>query len=218
MAQFDVYKYDLIWQVGLVKASTAFYYAQNEDDTSDGRSIAITLATILETTLWTDYLKGLLSNETVLTETRCQLYAPTKDTPDLQSGINSFGDVVGNRLASANAQIITKYPGFWSRSFICRNFIPGAAESDYTGDRITNAAQVAWEALADVQELLTVAIVSPEALTFDQVCFSATRWKNFDPLTQSITEVYSQVNSINVRAVLGTQRARIPPRNSGPAP
>lgn len=217
MAQFDVYKYDLTVQLGLTTATTAFYYRQEQDDTSNALAIATNLSPQLFTALWTDYLKKVLAADTVLIATRCQKYAPEKDAPFIETGLSSFGEVLGDRLGALNAQIVTKYPGTWSRNFICRNFIGGAPEVDYTGDRIVSAAQTVWQDLADVQELLQVGITTPETLDFDQVCFSATLWKAFDPLTQPITDVYSVLNSVKVQAVLGTQRKRRPNRNVGPA-
>lgn len=218
MSQFDVYKYDLQFQVGLTTGSTSFYYRQADEDSSDGGAIAENLGPALEQVLWTEYLKTLLAADTVLISTRCQLYAPTKAIPFLETGLSSFGLIAGDRLGSTQAQIVTKYPGTWSRNFICRNFIPGAPEANYDGDRIVSAFQTTWQALAATKELETISIVTPESLDFDQVCFSATLWKNFDPMTQTIADVYSLLNSVKVQAVLGTQRPRRPNRDSGPAP
>jgi len=217
MSQFDVYKYDLQFQVGITTGSTAFYYRQADEDSSDGLTIATELGPKLEQALWTDYLKTLLAADTVLISTRCQLYAPEKNAPFLETGLSSFGLIAGDRMGATQAQIVTKYPGTWSRNYICRNFIPGAPEANYTGDRITSAFQSTWQALADVQELLTISITSPESLDFDQVCFSASRWKTYDPETQTPPDIYSILNSVKIQAVLGTQRKRRPNRNVGPA-
>jgi len=217
MAMSDVYKFDLIWQIGLGKASSAWYYKQNEADASGPNAIAQALATELELILWSECYELITSDELVLIGSRCQLFAPLKGQPNVNVIVPSFGDIIGNRLANANAVIVSKYPSTWSRSFINRNFMPGFPESHFTGDRYKSAEHATAQALILLKELETADISSPEALTFEQVGFSATIWKNYDPVTQVIEDVYSVLDAIVVQPVLGTQRARIPDRGAGVA-
>lgn len=217
MAQFDVYKFDLTFSIGQDRASTSWYYRQLEADASDGRTIAPNLRSALVLELWTDSLKIYTSIETGMLTSRCQLYAPTKDIPDVETAAVSFGLKTGDRLSNAEAVVVTKYPTSWTPNFICRNYYPGWDETEFTGSRMQAAVQTAAQATLTTQELKVINIVAPEALSFEQVCFSQTLWKNFDPLTQEIRDVYSVTNSIRVQAVLGTQRRRRPRHNAGPA-
>ncbi len=216
MAQYDVYKFDMQFVVNAYRASTSFYYAQNEVDASSGRVIAENLRPALEALLWGTYLQQVAAPETYLVNTKCQLYAPTKDTPAINLGPDTTGLGSPGALPNVSAQVVTKYPGFWDRDFICRNYYPGMPETQYYGGKALQTFLDIFQPLADAAELFTVPIATPEALTFDQVCFSSKRWKAFDPQTQSITECYSKVNSVNPTVVLGTQRRRRAPRHSGP--
>ncbi len=217
MAMSDVYKFDLIWQLGLNKASSAWYYKQNEADGSGSNAIAQSLADELEDKLWTDCYKIITAADFSLIGSRCQLFAPLKGQPNINVLAASFGLVAGDRLAGANAVIVTKYPSDWSRSFINRNYMPGFPEADFTGDRMKSGVHVTSQSLISQQELLTIDITSPEVLSFDQVGFSATKWKNYNPTTDVIEDIYSVLDAIVVQPVLGTQRPRIPPRGSGVA-
>ncbi len=217
MAQFDVYKFEMLFQLGPVKVSTAWFYRQADPDVSTGREIATFLGPQLVQILWTDMLKVFSSVNMSMIETRCQLYAPTKDRPDIIIDAPSFGSKVGNRLSNSDAVVVTKYPTSWTPNFICRNYYPGWDEDEFTGSRMQAALLTAAQSTINAQELTTAIITSPETLEFDQVCFSQTLWKAFDPLTQVITDVYSVMSAAQVQPVLGTQRRRRPPRGAGPA-
>lgn len=217
MAQFDVYKFDMFFQLGPVKVSTAFYYRQAQLDASTGREISDSLLPILEGILWTNYLKTLSSINMSMIEMRCQKYAPVKDRPSLVIPAVTFGEKLGNRLSNSDAVVCTKYPTSWTPNFICRNYYPGWDEDEFTGSRMTTALFNEAQTLADTQELLRASIVSPEALDFDQVCFSQTLWKAFNPATGDIRDVYSVLSQVEMQPVLGTQRRRRPPRGAGPA-
>lgn len=214
MAQFDVYKFDMTFSVAGFRAGTAFYYAQQDVDSSDGASIADALRPVLQTTLWDGYLQTLMSDQCSLIGSKCQKWAPTKDTPAIVAGLTSPGLIASPVLANQAAQVITKYPGTWSRNFIGRNYQPGAPEVNYIGNVILAAQQTIWQVAANSAELATVPISMPEALNFDQVVFSPTLFKVFDPLTGDIRDVYSIINSVVVQNVLGTQRSRRPPRTT----
>lgn len=207
----------MFFNTDVKQSSTSFYYAQNEEDTADGRTIAVALNDQLRIDLWTNYLTLVLSADITCVRTKCQLFAPTKSTPSFNDDNLAFGGQAGGQLTNAGAQVVTKYPGFWDRDFISRNYIPGAPELQYAAGIITDAYQTSWQDLANTQELLTVSISTPEPLTFDQVCFSSKRWKTFDPENQAITEVYSKVNSVKIQTVLATQRRRRPPRGTNPS-
>lgn len=217
MAQNDIYKYDMIFNFGGSRSSTSFYYRQQEEDESNGLAIATSLRSVLRSTLWDSYLSKLLSVECQLDADRCQLYAPTKDAPVIDETTGGFGESPGDVLANQSAIVVTKYPGYWSRNYIGRNYYPGGDEARIHANRMKTEYNNAWQADATSWELVSVNVTEPELLTFDQVVFSATKWKEYDPATGDPTDLYSLINTIVVQPVMGTQRSRRPWRGAGTA-
>lgn len=215
MAANDLYRFEMTFQVSIKRASTVFWYRQKEPDSSNGRDIAISLRAALETVLWDNYLKTLLSIEVSLVETVCQQFAPIKDAPSLAVGFVSFGDELGGPMPNATAAIVTKYGATWGANWRGRNFIPGLPELRFLAGRFSAAFLTDFQNLASIQEFATVEILNPESLSFDQVIFSPTMFKLFDPLVDPTEDIYSILNTVAVQPVLGTQRRRIPPRDSG---
>ena len=220
MAEADVYKFDLEGILNLKRWCTSFYYVQNENDSGgDAEAIATNLGIKVKLAVWTDELIDLTSAQISVDRYKCQRYGPTKATPDFTTFVAEDGLNVKANSPNATSVVVTKYPFFWDRDFICRNYIVGPPFDDEEYGRLTASALSTWQTGMANAINATVSIVTPEALTFDQVCLSSKRYKDFiDPESPPTpwTGVFSKVKSVQVQTVLGTQRRRRPPRDSAP--
>lgn len=220
MAVDDVYKFDLEGVFSSKRWCNSFYYVQNEADAGgDAQAIAANLGIKARTEIWTDNYKTLISNVIGSDRYKCQRFGPTKATPTFVTYASEVGTDIEPPLANSSSVVCTKYPFFWDRDFIGRNFLLPPPDDHESFNRLKTADLATWQMTMDLAIMATITITVPETLTFDQVIVSQSRYKKFiDPLEPPTlwTSVFSKVKSIQVQTVLGTQRRRRPPRDSAP--
>lgn len=220
MAIDDVYKFDLEGLFLTQRWCNSFYYVQNEADVSaDPEAIATQLGIKARTEIWTDNYKTLVSNTIGVDRYKCQRYGPTKATPDFTSFATEFGTDLVAPLANSSSVVCTKYPFFWDRDFIGRNFLVPPPDDHENFNRLKSGDLATWQMTMALAINATITITVPETLTFDQVILSSKRYKAFIEAAPPTpwTGVFSKVKSVQVQTVLGTQRRRRPPRDSAPA-